>query len=87
MVEVCFVDHGISSSFPPGSQAWVVVGTEGRDQDVPELSDDVPYDPFKVDISTIGLQYRYKSLTWGLFNSRCCNAYFAQGRSEDRFLM
>ena len=56
MVEVkyYFVDYGISSYFPSGSQAKLVVGTEGRDQDVPELSDDVPYDPFKVDIFTIG---------------------------------
>ena len=56
MVEVkyYFVDYGISSYFPPGSQSRLVFGTEGRDQDVPELSDDVPYDPFKVDIFTIG---------------------------------
>ena len=60
MVEVkyYFVDYGISSYFPPGSQARLVVGTEGRDQDVPELSDEVPYDPFKVDIVTIGNQLR-----------------------------
>ena len=60
MVEVkyFFVDYGISSYFPPGSQARLVIGTEGRDQDVPELSDDVTYDPFKVDIFTIGNELR-----------------------------
>jgi len=53
-VKYYFVDYGISSYFPPGSQASLVVGTDGRDQDVPELSDDVPYDPLKVDVFTIG---------------------------------
>ena len=53
-VKYYFVDYGISSYFPPGSQARLVVGTDGRDRDVPELSDEVPYDPFKVDIFTIG---------------------------------
>ena len=49
-----FVDYGISSYFPAGSQRELVLGVAGRDQDVPELSNSVPYDPFKVDIFTIG---------------------------------
>jgi len=53
-VKYYFVDYGISSYIPPGSQTVLVLGTVGRDQDVPELSDEVPYDPFKVDIFTIG---------------------------------
>ena len=53
-VKYYFVDYGISSYFQPGSLRELVVGTAGRDQDVPELSDNVPYDPFKVDIFTIG---------------------------------
>jgi len=53
-VKYYFIDYGISSYFPPGSQERLVLGTEGREQDVPELSDEVPYDPFKVDIFTIG---------------------------------
>jgi hypothetical protein len=53
-VKYYFVDYGISSYFPPGSRRELVVGIAGRDQDVPELSNDVPYDPFKVDIFTIG---------------------------------
>jgi hypothetical protein len=48
------VDYGISSYFPAASQRQLVLGLAGRDQDVPELSDDVPYDPFKVDVFTIG---------------------------------
>ena len=54
-VKYYFIDYGISSYFPAGgSQDHRVVGLAGRDQDVPELSDEVPYDPFKVDIFTIG---------------------------------
>jgi hypothetical protein len=53
-VKYYFVDYGISSYFPAGSQPQPVLGKAGRDQDVPELSDTVPYDPFKVDIFTIG---------------------------------
>ena len=53
-VKYYFVDYGISSYFPAGSQRELVRGIAGRDQDVPELSKDVPYDPFKVDIFTIG---------------------------------
>jgi hypothetical protein len=53
-----FVDYGISSYFPPGSQERLVLGIAGRDQDMPELSDRVPYDPFKVDIFTIGNGFR-----------------------------
>jgi hypothetical protein len=45
---------GISSYFPTESEPHLVFGRDGRDQDVPELSDDVSYDPFKVDIFTIG---------------------------------
>lgn len=57
-VKYYFVDYGISSYFSPGSQERLVLGLEGRDQDVPELSDEVPYDPFKVDIFTIGNVFR-----------------------------
>lgn len=53
-VRYYFVDYGISSYFPTGAEPRLVLGRDGRDQDVPELSDEVPYDPFKVDIFTIG---------------------------------
>jgi hypothetical protein len=53
-VKYYFVDYGISSYSPAGSQRELVLGVAGRDQDVPELSNSVPYDPFKVDIFTVG---------------------------------
>ncbi|KAJ3474984.1 hypothetical protein NLI96_g12133 [Meripilus lineatus] len=48
-----FTDFGISSYFPPDCEP-LVVGSEGRDFQVPELSKTVPYNPFKTDIFIIG---------------------------------
>ena len=53
-VKYYFIDYGISSYFPQGTERQLVLGIAGRDRDVPELSAEVPYDPFKVDIFTIG---------------------------------
>ncbi|KAI0316327.1 kinase-like domain-containing protein [Amylostereum chailletii] len=53
-----FVDYGISTQVAPGTTSVMVLGTLGREQDVPELSEEVPYDPFKVDIFTIGCVLR-----------------------------
>ena len=64
-----FVDYGISSYFPAGSQYRLVVGKLGRDQDVPELSQEVPYDPFKVDIFTLGNVLRREYLNVGFHSS------------------
>lgn len=52
-VKYYFVDYGISSYHPPDAPK-LALGLAGRDEDVPELSDTVPYDPFKVDVFTIG---------------------------------
>ena len=49
-----YIDFGISSHIPADSPNRLVVGDMGRDQDVPELSEDVPYDPFKVDVFILG---------------------------------
>ncbi|KAH9918118.1 kinase-like domain-containing protein [Fomitopsis serialis] len=53
-VRYYFVDYGLSVHVPPDGRSGLVLGTLGRDQDVPELSDEVPYDPFKVDVFIIG---------------------------------
>ena len=52
-VRYYYVDFGISSHIPPGSPS-LVTGVFGRNQNVPELSETVPYDPFKVDIFSMG---------------------------------
>lgn len=57
-VKYYFVDFGISTYFPSTSTRRLVVGIDGLDQDVPELSDTVPYDPFKVDIFILGNLFR-----------------------------
>ncbi|KZT72363.1 hypothetical protein DAEQUDRAFT_32581 [Daedalea quercina L-15889] len=56
-VRYYFIDFGISSVFSMGTPS-LVVGRKGRDKEVPELSDDVPYDAFKVDIFILGNLYR-----------------------------
>ncbi|KAJ8502134.1 hypothetical protein ONZ51_g223 [Trametes cubensis] len=53
-VKYYFVDFGISTQFGPNDTNRLVTGLDGLDQEVPELSDDVPYDPFKVDIFILG---------------------------------
>ena len=55
-VRYYYIDFGLSTHFPPGTSPYVV-GDIGRDRDVPELSDDVPYDAFKVDIYSLGNVY------------------------------
>ncbi len=53
-VKYYYADFGISTMFAPGDTDRLVTGTHGLDRDVPELSDDVPYDPFKVDVFILG---------------------------------
>ncbi|CDO69426.1 hypothetical protein BN946_scf184791.g21 [Trametes cinnabarina] len=51
-----YIDFGLSSWFSKGSSTNVI-GDVGRDVEVPELSDKVPYDAFKVDIFALGNVY------------------------------
>lgn len=51
-----YIDFGLSARFPEGSPS-LVIGDVGRNADVPELSDTVPYDAFKVDIFSLGHLY------------------------------
>lgn len=48
-----YIDFGLSVRFPKGAPS-LVVGDVGRDAEVPELSPDVPYDAFPVDIYALG---------------------------------
>lgn len=49
-----FIDFGISSRFAPDASSRLIVGSMGLDQEPPELSRTVPYDPFKLDVFLIG---------------------------------
>jgi len=58
--QACFpkyylIDFGISTWFKEGHDgSRLVVGANGQDKSVPELHHTTPYDPFKVDIYTLG---------------------------------
>ena len=52
-VKYYFIDFGISSRFEADEERKVI-GVLGQDQDVPELSFEVPYDPFLTDVFIIG---------------------------------
>ncbi|KAL5492959.1 hypothetical protein ACEPAI_4407 [Sanghuangporus weigelae] len=52
-----FIDFGISSIFGP-DEPRKVLGVHGQDDEVPELSLDVPYDPFLVDVFILGNLFR-----------------------------
>lgn len=56
-VRYCFIDFGLSSHIPAG-ESNLVVGVDGLDEEVPELSSTIPYDAFKVDIFTVGNVFR-----------------------------
>ncbi|KAL7284778.1 hypothetical protein ACG7TL_002085 [Trametes sanguinea] len=55
-VRYFYIDFGLSARFPAGASSYVL-GKFGRDTEVPELSDDIPYDAFKVDIFSLGNVY------------------------------
>lgn len=57
-VRYYFADFGLSVRIPPEAPR-LVTGYIGADRDAPELSDDVPYDPFKVDIYVLGNVFRH----------------------------
>ncbi|KAI0669458.1 kinase-like domain-containing protein [Trametes maxima] len=52
-VQYYYVDFGLSKRFPPGAPS-LVLGRVGRDMEIPELSNTVPYDAYKADIYALG---------------------------------
>lgn len=59
-VKYYFIDFGISVQMSDGLSSRKVLGIDGIDREVPELSLTRPYDPFKVDIFLIGNILRRK---------------------------
>lgn len=53
-VHYYFIDFGLAVHVSPEAESKLVTGTDGRDRDPPELQDDKPYDPFKLDVFLIG---------------------------------
>ena len=58
-VKYYYIDFGISVHMP-ADRPRAVVGVDGLDREVPELSRDVPYDPFKVDIFILGNMFKHE---------------------------
>jgi len=49
-----FIDFGLSSIYPNFEERGLIRGRVGQDKTVPEFSDVIPFDPFKVDIYQLG---------------------------------
>lgn len=58
-VKYYFADFGIAVHIPADAPSKLVLGDLGRDQEVPELSIMIPYDPFKVDVFIVGNMFRH----------------------------
>lgn len=52
-VRYFFTDFGLSTRYLEG-ESRLALGRDGLDQEVPELSDSEPYDPFAVDVFVLG---------------------------------
>ena len=56
-IKYYFIDFGISRLYDPGDE-HLVVGDDGADQDVPEMSNVDEYDPFPADVFILGNVFR-----------------------------
>ena len=61
-VKYHIIDFGISTYFADPDVPRLVLGDDGQDQEVPEIHIAQRYDPFKVDIFTLGNQFRHTFL-------------------------
>ena len=61
-IKYMLIDFGISSQFPSFEDRERVVGCMAADATIPELSPDVPYDPFALDVYTLGNVYKEELL-------------------------
>ncbi|KAI0356686.1 hypothetical protein OH77DRAFT_225771 [Trametes cingulata] len=52
------LDFGISTRFTPEDSSRTVLGVDGLEETVPELSNEVPYDPFRTDVYIVGALLR-----------------------------
>ncbi|TRM69713.1 kinase-like domain-containing protein [Schizophyllum amplum] len=49
-----FIDFGLSCAFDSYEKRHNVYGVCGQHRDIPELSEETPYDPFKIDMRQVG---------------------------------
>lgn len=69
-------DFGESSHFEDMTTPHLVTGDFAQDKDVPELSEEIPYDPFPVDVFTLGMVYKRNFLNVGQY-TRPYASYFS----------
>nr|VWP01567.1 Efflux pump FUB11 (Fusaric acid biosynthesis protein 11) [Ganoderma boninense] len=55
-VRYFFIDFGLSELFEEGAPT-LVIGCTGRDKQIPELSNEVPYDAYRADVFALGNLY------------------------------
>ena len=55
-VRYYYIDFGLSTLFHEGEDP-MVLGRTGRDKEIPELSNDVPYDAYRADVFALGNLY------------------------------
>lgn len=60
-IKYYFIDFGMSSYFKTDEPSCVI-GSIGANQDAPELSNDIPYNPFMLDVFVLGRAYEEKFL-------------------------
>ena len=61
-IKYIFIDFGISSRFNSLEERYLVYGCMAQDPTIPELSGIVPYNPFAIDVYTLGNVYREELL-------------------------
>ncbi|KAH8111750.1 kinase-like domain-containing protein [Phellopilus nigrolimitatus] len=57
-VRYYFTDFGISTHFEDDNRPRLVVGNVAAEEGIPELSLFIPYDPFRVDVFTLGMVFK-----------------------------
>src|ERR1700729_2148753 len=74
-VHYYYIDFGLSKWHPNGHENVIAIGVVRQLKDIPDLSDTVPYNPFKLDICQLGrtipeiievCDYKIRDLTYSL---------------------
>ena len=55
-VRYYYIDFGLSTLFKEGDPP-LVLGRTGRDKEIPELSNEIPYDAYRADVFALGNLY------------------------------
>ena len=69
-VKYYFTDFGLSTLFDGDVETELVTGAMAQDAEVPELSSIIPYDPFPVDVFTLGNVFKkhFLNVRYSVYN-------------------